>query len=53
MTLREQTEAMEREMLSPYACLSSRSRGRHVPQEPCPTRTFFKRAIDRNVHTKA
>ena len=31
MTLREQTEAMEREMLSPYACPSSQSKGRQVP----------------------
>mgnify|MGYP006079108021 CR=1 FL=1 len=41
MTLREQTEAMEREMLSPYACLSSQSKGRQVPLELCPTRTCF------------
>ena len=53
MTLREQTEAMEREMLSPYACLSSQSKGRQVPLEPCPTRTCFQRDIDRIVHSKA
>ena len=53
MTLREQTEAMEQEMLSPYACLSARSRGRLVPLEPCPTRTCFQRDIDRIVHSKA
>ena len=53
MTLREQTEAMEREMLSPYACLSSQSKGRQIPLEPCPTRTCFQRDIDRIVHSKA
>ena len=47
MTLREQTEALEREMLSPFACLSSQSRG------PCPTRTCFQRDIDRIIHSKA
>ena len=53
MTLREQTEAMEQEMLSPYACLSSQSKGRQVPLELCPTRTCFQRDIDRIVHSKA
>ena len=53
MTLREQTEAMEQEMLSPYACPSSLSKGRQVPLAPCPTRTCFQRDIDRIVHSKA
>ncbi len=49
----EQTEALEREMLSPFACLSSQSRGRQTPLEPCPTRTCFQRDIDRIIHSKA
>ena len=53
MTLREQTEAREREFLSPFACLSAESRGRLRPVEPCPTRTCFQRDIDRIVHSKA
>ena len=53
VTLREQTEALEREMLSPFACLSSQSRGRQTPLEPCPTRTCFQRDIDRIIHSKA
>lgn len=53
MTLREQTEALEREMLSPFACLSSQSRGRQTPLEPCPTRTCFQRDIDRITHSKS
>ena len=36
VTLREQTEALERETLSPFACLSSRSRGRPVPAKTHP-----------------
>ena len=53
MVLREQTEAAEAALLSPYACLSARSRGRQIPLEPCPTRTCFQRDIDRIVHSKA
>ena len=53
MLLREQTEAAEAAMLSPYACLSSQSQGRLTPLEPCPTRTCFQRDIDRIVHSKA
>ncbi|WP_209342625.1 deoxyguanosinetriphosphate triphosphohydrolase [Flavonifractor sp. AGMB03687] len=53
MVLREQTEAAEAALLSPYACLSAHSRGRQVPLEPCPTRTCFQRDIDRIVHSKA
>lgn len=53
MTLREQTEAVERETLSPYACLAAQSRGRVRPLEPCPVRTCFQRDIDRIVHSKA
>ena len=53
MVLREQTEAAEAALLSPYACLSARSRGRLTPLAPCPTRTCFQRDIDRIVHSKA
>ena len=53
MALREQTEAAEAALLSPYACLSARSRGRLTPLAPCPTRTCFQRDIDRIVHSKA
>ena len=53
MTLRERTEQRERETLSPYACLSARSRGRQRPMEDCPVRTCFQRDIDRIVHSKA
>ena len=53
MTLREQTEQREREILSPCACQSAQSKGRRIPVEPCPVRTCFQRDIDRIVHSKA
>ena len=53
MTLREQTEQREREILSPYACLSAQSKGRLRPMADCPVRTCFQRDIDRIVHSKA
>lgn len=53
MNVRERTEALEREILSPYACLSSESGGRVLPLEPCAVRTCFQRDVDRIVHSKA
>ena len=53
MTIREETEALERSQLSPHACLAAQSRGRARPVEECPTRTCFQRDIDRIVHCKA
>ncbi len=52
MTLREQTEALEREMLSPCMPVVPIP-GRQTPLEPCPTRTCFQRDIDRIIHSKA
>ena len=53
MTLREMTEQRERETLSPYASLSSCSKGRQRPLEPCGIRTCYQRDIDRIVHSKS
>ena len=53
MTVRERTEQIERETLSPYACRSAESRGRARPLKRCPMRTDFQRDIDRIVHCKA
>ncbi|MDY6836448.1 MAG: deoxyguanosinetriphosphate triphosphohydrolase [Thermodesulfobacteriota bacterium] len=52
-TLREETEAWEREYLSPFACLSSQSRGRVTYEEPCSIRTEFQRDRDRIVYSNA
>lgn len=51
--LREISEERERAFLSPFACLSAKSRGRVRPQDPCKVRTEFQRDIDRIVHCKA
>ncbi len=53
MTIRERTEELERQSLSPLACLASQSKGRQRPDDPCPVRTCFQRDIDRIVHCKA
>lgn len=53
MTIREELERREELALSPLACLSSRSRGRERPLEPCPVRTCFQRDVDRIIHSKA
>ncbi|MCL2790038.1 MAG: deoxyguanosinetriphosphate triphosphohydrolase [Desulfobulbus sp.] len=51
-TIREQQEAREQVMLSPYACLSSRSQGRMTEEDPCHLRTAFQRDRDRIIHSK-
>ncbi|MGN0984959.1 MAG: deoxyguanosinetriphosphate triphosphohydrolase [Candidatus Enterenecus sp.] len=53
MNIREQTEELERQTLSPRACLSVNTKGRLVDIEPCPMRTCFQRDIDRVVHSKS
>lgn len=53
MTSREVWEAMERQILAPYASKSSESRGRSVPESPCPIRTCYQRDRDRIIHCKA
>ena len=53
MNIREHTEQIERQTLSPRACLSAESRGREYPIPLCETRTEFQRDIDRIVHCKS
>lgn len=53
MTIREQNEALEEQLLSDWATKSSRSRGRVRQEPPCPVRTAFQRDRDRIVHSKA
>lgn len=53
MTIREETERIEEKILSPYATLSSKSRGRAHPEEKCNVRTEFQRDRDRIIYTKA
>jgi dGTPase len=53
MTIRERTEQLERENLSPYAAKSADSKGRVRPEAPDPIRTAFQRDRDRVLHCKA
>ena len=53
MTLRERTEELERQTLSPFAALSSASKGRERPMAPCQMRTCYQRDVDRIVHSKS
>ena len=53
MTIREQTEQIERQTLSPLAALSLCSRGRLHEEPQCPIRTVFQRDRDRVIHCKA
>jgi dGTPase len=53
MTIREQTEEIEKKFFHPKACLSSRSRGRKRNEKQDPLRTCFQRDRDRIIHSKA
>lgn len=53
MTIREQYEQLERQILSPYAAFSTDSRGRSKQEEPCTLRTDYQRDRDRIIHCKA
>jgi len=53
LTVREELEMREREMLSPHACLSSETKGRRFESTPCSIRTAFQRDRDRIVYSKA
>ena len=45
MTIREQTEELERKTLSSFATLASETKGRVRPDEPCPIRTDFQLSL--------
>ena len=51
--IRVLTENREKEILSPYATLSSESVGRERAEEKCELRTDFQRDRDRIIHCKA
>lgn len=53
MTIRENIEKMEQEILSPYATLSINSKGREREEEPCDIRPVFQRDRDRILHCKS
>lgn len=53
MTVRERTQLLEEQILSPYATLSKKTQGRDRPEEECEMRTPFQRDRDRIIHCKA
>ena len=53
VTLRESTEELEQQTLSPYAALATATKGRLRPIPPCAVRTCYQRDIDRIVHSKS
>ena len=53
MTVREQTQTIERLTLSRYATLSENSRGRTRPEPEDPLRPCYQRDRDRILHCKA
>ncbi|MCA1594903.1 MAG: deoxyguanosinetriphosphate triphosphohydrolase [Chloroflexi bacterium] len=52
-TVREMIHQREAGSLAPWAVRSAESRGRLVPETPCPIRTDFQRDRDRVVHCRA
>lgn len=53
MNIREEREILEEKILSPFAQLSSRSRGRNIPEKKCEIRTDYQRDRDRIIYSKA
>ena len=53
MTIREETEDIERRTLSPYASFSDSTAGRKCEEEPDEMRTAFQRDRDRIIHCKS
>ena len=53
MTIREMAEQREVAYFSPYASLSSKSRGRDREEPPCDIRPVYQRDRDRILHSKA
>ena len=53
MTIREESERIERQTLSPFACLSENTEGRERFEEKCELRTDFQRDRDRIIHSKS
>lgn len=53
MTIREELEKREHEVLSPYAAFSDQSKGRDRNEPQCDIRPVFQRDRDRILHSKA
>jgi len=53
MNIREEFEKREKNFMSPFGCLSSKSQGRQRAEAPCPIRTVFQVDRDRIVYSNA
>lgn len=53
MDIRQQTEQIESNILSPLAALAMNSKGREVEEEQCTLRTVYQRDRDRILHCKS
>ncbi|NLG89463.1 MAG: deoxyguanosinetriphosphate triphosphohydrolase [Clostridiaceae bacterium] len=53
MLIREMTEKREEQFLSPFAALSSKTKGRDRPEKKCDIRTDYQRDRDRIIYSKA
>jgi len=53
MNIREEFEKREKGFISPFGCLSAKSRGRMRKEPPCPIRTAFQVDRDRIVYSNA
>lgn len=53
MTIREQTQQLERQTLAPWAAFSQETRGRQRPEEECEMRSPYQRDRDRIIHCKS
>jgi dGTPase len=53
MLVREKQEALEAQVLSPFAAPSRHSKGRGRPEVECVVRTAYQRDRDRIIHSKA
>ena len=53
MQMRTDLEMQEEQRLSRFATKAHNSRGRAIPEEPCPFRTCFQRDRDRIIHSKS
>ncbi len=52
-TIREELEEQEKKFLSPFATLSSMTKGRRSVEEKCPLRPAFQLDRDRIIHSKS
>ena len=53
MAIRERTELLEEQILSPFATLAKQTKGRQRPERECDIRTAFQRDRDRIIHSKS